>query len=150
MSAVRNGVRCDWCGKIANNLLGEYLDPRGRVSARYIHSPDWDKESGMDICEECAENRCSFCGSDKIVRQTPTVAGPIGWGYRCKECNRVVSFAFIEPIPSDCLPPPDVLLRVLRGPAIDPETGKIAEGVFEGMTPAEVRADAVAFRRACE
>lgn len=48
-----HGVRCDWCGKIANNERGEYTKPDG--SAGYILAPDCDKDDIKDICEECCE-----------------------------------------------------------------------------------------------
>lgn len=53
----------------------------------------------------------------------------------------------IEPIPDDCLPPQHVIDELLRGPKIDPETGKIVGGVWHGMTPEEVIADRDAYRR---
>ena len=37
----KTGVRCDWCGKFANNESGEYRKPDG-VSAGYIHQPEWE------------------------------------------------------------------------------------------------------------
>ena len=97
MSVTKNKcVRCDWCGKLSNNALGEYTKPDG-VCAGYIHMPDWCRnedgsakgDDGRDICEECAEDRCPSCGSESIVRTTPTVAGPAGWGGRCKTCGFV-------------------------------------------------------------
>lgn len=88
-------VRCDWCGRLSRNRLGEYTKPDG-VSAGYIRQPDWFRnedgsnrytDDGTDICEECAADRCPGCGSDQIVTTTPTVPGPAGWGGRCKACN---------------------------------------------------------------
>lgn len=32
-------------------------------------------------------DRCPACGSKEIVRTTPGVAGPTGWGGRCKSCK---------------------------------------------------------------
>jgi len=84
-SKTEYGVRCDWCGKIANNTNGEYERPTG--GAGYIHSPDWDKNSDMDACEECAEDRCPSCGSHKVVRVTPGIPGPHGWGGHCESCH---------------------------------------------------------------
>jgi hypothetical protein len=56
MSLIRNGsCRCDWCGRLSRNQLGQYT--RGDGSAGYIHSPDWDKDGAQDICEECSEKR---------------------------------------------------------------------------------------------
>jgi len=81
------GVRCDWCGKIANNPNGEYTKPDG-ISAGYIHSPDWDKDGDDDICEECANDLCPFCGSFEVVRLTPSIPGPLGWASRCKKCGK--------------------------------------------------------------
>jgi hypothetical protein len=52
-----------------------------------------------------------------------------------------------EPIPDDCLPPENVIRDLLRGPRIDPETGRIVGGTYHGMTPAEVLADRAAFNR---
>ena len=53
----------------------------------------------------------------------------------------------MEPIPDDCLPPADVIDRLLRGPQLD-DQGRIKDGVYAGMTPAEVLASLEAFRRA--
>jgi hypothetical protein len=89
-------VRCDWCGKLSNTDDGYYQRPDG--SAGYIHQPERERfpagdptqpsvPSDNDICEECAEDRCPACGSEQIVRTTPTVAGPAGWGGRCKACK---------------------------------------------------------------
>lgn len=98
MSMTKNKcVRCDWCGKLSNNRNGEYTRPDGR-SAGYIHQPEWERFPGgdatahnlstdNDICEECAEDRCPACGSGSLVRTTPSVAGPTGWGGRCKACH---------------------------------------------------------------
>ena len=97
MSVTKNGcVRCDWCGKLSKNKQGEYTKPDG-VNAGYIHQPEWERfpegrsdlssiPSNNDICEECAEDCCPACGDTSIVRTTPTVAGPGGWGGRCKKC----------------------------------------------------------------
>ena len=35
---------------------------------------------------------CPQCGSAKLVLRTPVVAGPIGWGARCKDCGHHWSF----------------------------------------------------------
>lgn len=97
------GVRCDWCGKFSNNENGEYTKSDG-ISAGYIVQPEWERfpggdhavpslQSDKDICEECADDLCRFCGSDLIVRQTPVVAGPHGWGYRCKTCGKATSIS---------------------------------------------------------
>jgi hypothetical protein len=56
MSATaNNGVRCDGCGRISRNPLGEYRKPDG--SAGYIlGTPFWDETStddDQDYCEEC-------------------------------------------------------------------------------------------------
>jgi hypothetical protein len=84
------GVRCDWCGKISMNAHGEYTKPDG-ISCGYINMPEWMRENGTDdgsdICEECAAGRCPKCGSDQVVQTTPVVAGPVGWGGRCKACG---------------------------------------------------------------
>lgn len=38
------GVRCDFCGKIANNSDGEYTKPGTIDNAAYIHGPpDWER-----------------------------------------------------------------------------------------------------------
>jgi len=99
MSRMKNGsIRCDWCGRLTRNENGEYTKPDG-VSAGYIVQPEWQRFPGGrtdvgsipsedDICEECAANRCSGCGSDLIVRATPSGGvGPFGWGGRCKACG---------------------------------------------------------------
>ena len=87
MSLTKNNcVRCDWCGRLSRAELGEYLRPDG-VTAGYIHAPDWDKEGELDICCECADGRCPGCGGDSVVRITPGIAGPVGWGARCKTCG---------------------------------------------------------------
>lgn len=52
----------------------------------------------------------------------------------------------IEPIPDDCLPPPDVIQEVLRGPRIG-DDGKIVGGTWHGMTPDEVLAERDRFAR---
>lgn len=54
----------------------------------------------------------------------------------------------IEPIPDDILPQ-RLIDAVLRGPEIDPQTGKYVGGVYSGMTPDEVIADREAYNRAC-
>ena len=86
------GFRCDWCGKIANNPDGEYERPvrneRGCKLAGHIHAPHWDQEGSDDICEECASDLCPYCGSPEVVRVTPASPGPVGWGGRCKACNK--------------------------------------------------------------
>ena len=99
MSVFRKtGVRCDWCGKFANNRMGEYTKPDGRTCG-YIRRPDWHfnddrsekpeyADSSQDICEECAENLCPFCASDQVVKVTPATPGPYGWGGRCKACGK--------------------------------------------------------------
>jgi hypothetical protein len=57
MSLAKNSsVRCDWCGRLSRNALGEYVRPDG--SAGYIGCPDWAKEDaagddGRDICTDC-------------------------------------------------------------------------------------------------
>jgi hypothetical protein len=92
----KHGYRCDWCGKIANNIKGEYERPKTNAAgyhlAGYIKQPNWEREqdiqSSNDICDECEESRCPYCGSEKIVSQTPVVAGPDGWGGRCKDCGK--------------------------------------------------------------
>lgn len=93
------GVRCDWCGKFSTGPSGEYTKPNG-ISAGYIRQPEWEREhvdangkhapidSDNDICEECAGDCCTFCGSDQLVRITPLTPGPTGWGYRCKACSK--------------------------------------------------------------
>lgn len=96
MSLTKNGcTRCDWCGKLSNNKLGEYTKPDG-ACVGYINQPEWyrtesgaDKgiDDGSDICEECEDNRCPGCGSDQIVHMRPGIAGPLGWGGRCKACK---------------------------------------------------------------
>jgi hypothetical protein len=89
-----NSIRCDFCGKLTNSQDGYYEKPDG--SAGYIHSPDWDKDGPIDTCEECAEARCPFCGSQRIVHKTPVVAGPYGWGGRCKDCGKSWSWDMAE------------------------------------------------------
>lgn len=54
----------------------------------------------------------------------------------------------VEPLPADCLPSPDVIRKLLRGPRIDPD-GRISGGTYDGMTPADVLADRDAYRRLC-
>jgi hypothetical protein len=100
MSVFRKtGVRCDWCGKFSMHPTGEYTKPDG-VSAGCIQQPEWERnrvdasgkhapiDSDQDICEECAADCCTFCGSDQLVRITPMTPGPTGWGYRCKACGQ--------------------------------------------------------------
>lgn len=53
-----------------------------------------------------------------------------------------------EPIPADCFPPEHVVEALLAGPTINAD-GRITEGLYAGMTPAEVIADRDAYRRAC-
>lgn len=58
------GVRCDFCGKIANNPDGEYTKPGTDNQVAYIHGPpEWERNpdgstkpnaTDRDICEECA------------------------------------------------------------------------------------------------
>jgi hypothetical protein len=102
----KKGVRCDYCGKIANNENGEYTRPDG-VSAGYIHQPEWERfpggrtdasslQSSNDICEECAAGLCPFCGSNRIVHTHPAVPGPDGWGGRCKACEKMWSLQTSE------------------------------------------------------
>lgn len=90
-----SGVRCDWCGKIANNANGEYVGTDG--TAKYIHAPDWDKDGGADICEECAnEERPESPISDSAIDFPPchgcgkraTCFGTYGGltGYSCDKC----------------------------------------------------------------
>jgi DNA-directed RNA polymerase subunit RPC12/RpoP len=33
------------------------------------------------------DNLCPVCGSARVVKITPTVPGPNGWGGRCKDCG---------------------------------------------------------------
>lgn len=54
----------------------------------------------------------------------------------------------IEPLPVDCLPPPDVIEKLLRGPTIGPD-GRIVGGMYSGMSVAEVEADRDRYRRMC-
>lgn len=96
MSTTKNNrVRCDWCGKLSSHPLGEYTRPDG-TTAGYINSPEWERnEDGSykdgcgtsDICEECEAGHCPACGADEVVSTTPTVAGPVGFGERCKACG---------------------------------------------------------------
>lgn len=53
----------------------------------------------------------------------------------------------IEPIPDDCLPSPEIIDQLLRGPQLD-KHGRIIGGVYAGMTPAEVLAQRERFNRA--
>jgi hypothetical protein len=93
---ANNGTRCDWCGRISRAKDCGYTKPDG--TAGYIVQPEWQRfpggdhtadsiPSSDDICEECASNRCPGCGSDQIVHKSPVVAGPTGWGGRCKACK---------------------------------------------------------------
>lgn len=99
MSLTKNGcTRCDWCGKLTRDRDGHYLKPDG-VNYGRIVQPEWQRfpggdqtsqnqiQSDDDICEECEYNRCPGCGSDQIVHTKPGIAGPIGWGGRCKACK---------------------------------------------------------------
>lgn len=63
-SLTRYGVRCDDCGRIANNPNGEYTRPDG--TAGYINDSSFpEDENGqrisnaggrsLDRCEECAD-----------------------------------------------------------------------------------------------
>jgi hypothetical protein len=54
-----------------------------------------------------------------------------------------------EPIPDNALPRPEVIDHLLRGPELDAQ-GRITDGVYAGMTPAEVLEDRERFRRICE
>jgi hypothetical protein len=56
----------------------------------------------------------------------------------------------IGAIPDSCLPSADVIDAALRGPAVEPDTGKITDGMFAGMTPAEVEADRRSYESACQ
>lgn len=53
-----------------------------------------------------------------------------------------------EPIPADCLPPPELIDQLLRGPDLDAQ-GRIVGGLFEGLAPDEVLMQREAYRRAC-
>ncbi len=64
----------------------------------YMHSPDWDKDSASDICEECFYDHCPHCGSSNIVHLTPVVPGPIGWGGHCKDCGKDWGIP-VDPLP---------------------------------------------------
>ena len=98
MSRPKNGcTRCDWCGKLTRDRDAHYLKPDG-VNYGRIVQPEWTRFPGgeetagsmpddRDICEECAEDHCPACGSERIVRLTPTMPGPSGWGGRCKACG---------------------------------------------------------------
>lgn len=97
MSRTRNNaVRCDWCGKLSRDPDSAYRKADGTTG--YIVQPEWERfpggdhtadsvPSNNDICEECAANRCPACGTDSIVSVTPAMAGPDGFGGRCKSCN---------------------------------------------------------------
>jgi hypothetical protein len=98
---TKTGVRCDWCGKISNRPDGEYVRPSrfGYLLVGYIRQPEWERnhtendkhepiDSEHDICEECAADLCPECGSDQIVKLTPVIPGPDGWGGRCKTCGK--------------------------------------------------------------
>jgi hypothetical protein len=94
VSRFRKGWRCDWCGKIANNLDGFYTRPDG--GGGRILSPEWElnafherpwiaqTRSGKDICEECAEKRCASCGSEEIDIQPPNRGCR---QFRCRNCG---------------------------------------------------------------
>ena len=94
MSAFgKNGKRCDWCGKIANNVHGEYLRPvrnqHGDQLAGYIQMrTSGGEDVGLDICCECAAGGCPCCASDQIIQVSPATPGPTGWGGRCKACGQ--------------------------------------------------------------
>lgn len=120
MSLTKNKcVRCDWCGKLTRDRDAHYLKPDG-VNYGRIVQPEWVRFPGgdptaemvphpdeeKDICEECAADLCPACGSPKIVRTTPTVAGPTGWGGRCKACQFVWGLPAVElpPVPVEPLP----------------------------------------------
>lgn len=52
----KKGVRCDWCGKFANNQLGEYL--KADQSFGYMwpaQNEGIGDDPAKDICEECME-----------------------------------------------------------------------------------------------
>jgi hypothetical protein len=34
-----------------------------------------------------SNDECPKCGSSRVVSLTPTVPGPTGWGFRCRECR---------------------------------------------------------------
>lgn len=51
-----------------------------------------------------------------------------------------------EPIPANCLPSDDALRQLLRGPKLD-EQGRIKDGTYQGMTPAEVLAQRERYRQ---
>ncbi len=100
MSQMKNGsIRCDWCGKLTGSRDGAYL-LAGRTDGAtgYMHSPDWDKDSASDICEECFYDHCPHCGSSNIVHLTPVVPGPIGWGGHCKDCGKDWGIP-VDPLP---------------------------------------------------
>lgn len=65
MSAFgKKGVRCDGCGKIANNRDGEYV-VKGSPNACYINSHG--RDCPHDFCETCEEAlapdyACPKCG----------------------------------------------------------------------------------------
>ncbi len=78
------GVRCDHCGKIANNPLGVYERRDG--SCGYIRQPEWERFPGgdptvasiqteNDICQECSVHYCQACGNKGIE------------GGKCKACK---------------------------------------------------------------
>jgi hypothetical protein len=51
----KQGRRCDRCGKIANNRMGEYVRKDG--SQGYV----WHDESGEDICDDCYDKERKQC-----------------------------------------------------------------------------------------
>jgi hypothetical protein len=54
MSAFgKHGVRCDKCGKIANNRSGEYL--RKDMTCGYIMPEDNENGGSQDICTDCID-----------------------------------------------------------------------------------------------
>ncbi len=70
-SKTQYGVRCDDCGRIANNPSGEYTRPDG--SAGYINDSSFpEDENGQrisgekDRCEECAD-KLRAAGSPLVV-----------------------------------------------------------------------------------
>lgn len=89
MSAFgKRGVRCDWCGRFSANRGGEYTKPGTVGGAAYIHQAfHGDDDNGTDICEECRDGVCPKCRSEKVVKITPAIPGPDGWGGRCKVCG---------------------------------------------------------------
>lgn len=53
-----------------------------------------------------------------------------------------------EPLPDDCLPRPDVIDRLLRGPDLD-DAGRIVGGTYDGMTPEDVLRQRDQYNRLC-